>query len=369
MNTFKLKIKTNNQSYNLFVGNNLIKDLLKIFKNNKITFEKCLLVIDKKVPKKYVKEINFLLRKKIKHNYIFNPTEINKSQKTVNKLLNILLKNNFHRNDLLISIGGGIVGDVCAFVGSIFKRGMKFVNIPTTLLAQVDSSLGGKSSINSEKYGKNLIGSFYQPHLVISDTLFLKSLPKREIICGYAEILKHSLIKSKKFFTYLDKNTNDILSLKKPFIEKAIIQSCLIKKGIVEKDEKEKNVRKLLNFGHTFAHAFEATNKFSKKLNHGEAVLLGMICALNFSYKKKYINSNDLKKIKDHYKKINLPRNLKNYYSIKNIKKIISFMKKDKKNYSTKINLVLLKKIGLANYNYSFDEKNIYRFFEEELIN
>ena len=369
MKASKLIIKTKNQSYNVIVGSNIIKNLSKILNDNSINFNKCLLVIDKKVPKKYVKKINFLLKKKIKHNYAFNPTEINKNQKTVNKLINILLKKNFHRNDLLISIGGGIVGDVSAFVASIFKRGIKFVNIPTTLLAQVDSSIGGKAAINSEKYGKNLIGSFYQPHLVISDTLFLQSLPKREIICGYAEILKHSLIMNKKFFTFLDKNTKNIVALKKPFIEKAIIESCLIKKRIVEKDEKEKNIRQLLNFGHTFAHAFEATSKFSKKLNHGEAVLLGMICALNFSNKKKYINKNNLEKIKSHYKKINLPRNLKNYYSVKNIKKIISFMKKDKKNNSSKISLVLLKKIGVSNYNYKFDEKDIYKFFKEELTN
>jgi len=220
MSQLKIKIRTNNQPYNVIIGNDLTKDLLKILKDNLINFNKCLLVIDNKVPKSFVNKINFLLKKKNKFIYLFNSSEINKSQKTVNKLLEILLKNNFHRNDCLIAIGGGITGDVSGFASSIFKRGIKFINIPTTLLAQVDSSIGGKTGINS-KYGKNLIGSFYQPNLVISDTSFLKSLPNREMICGYAEILKHSLILNKKFFTYLDKNADNVLKLKKPFFRKS----------------------------------------------------------------------------------------------------------------------------------------------------
>jgi len=364
----KIKIRTKNQSYNVIVGNNLVKDLLKILKNNSIIFNKCLLVIDSKIPKKFINKINFLFKKKKNFFYIFNSSEINKNQKTINKLLDILLKKNFHRTDCLISIGGGITGDVSSFAASIFKRGIKFINIPTTLLAQVDSSIGGKTGINS-KYGKNLIGSFYQPHLVISDTSFLKSLPKREVICGYAEILKHSLIMNKKFFTFLDKNADNILKLKKPFLERAIYKSCLIKKEIIEKDENEKNIRQILNFGHTFAHAFEATNDYSKKLNHGEAVLLGIICAINFSLQNQYIEKNDFNKIVNHYKKLNLPMNIRNYYSIKNINNILSFMKKDKKNSNNKINLVLLKKIGDVNYNCQFRDTLIYNFFSKELIN
>ena len=132
-------------------------------------------------------------------------------------------------------MGGGITGDVSGFAASIFKRGIKFINIPTTLLAQVDSSIGGKTGINS-KEGKNLVGSFYQPNLVLSDSNFLKTLPKREIVCGYAEILKHSIISNKKFFLFLNKNALKILKLKSPFIERSIYQSCLIKKNIVQKD-------------------------------------------------------------------------------------------------------------------------------------
>jgi len=341
----KLKIKTKNEKYNVIIGNDLLKNLIKLLTDNSINFNKCLLVIDSKVPRKHIKKIDKLIKRKNKFKYIFNSSEINKNQKTINKLLNILLKNNFHRNDCLISIGGGITGDVSSFAASIFKRGIKFINMPTTLLAQVDSSIGGKTGINST-YGKNLIGTFYQPHLVISDTAFLRTLPKREIICGYAEILKHALILNKKLFNYINKNAENIIKLKKPFLEKTIFQSCLVKKKIVEKDENEKNIRQILNFGHTFAHAFERANNYSKKLNHGEAVLLGMECAINFAYQKKIINKIDYNKILKHYIKFKLPMNLNYYFSKKNLRKILFFMKKDKKNNNNKINLVLLKKIG-----------------------
>ena len=143
----------------------------------------------------------------------------------------------------------------------------------------------------------------------------------------------------------------------------------MIKKKIIEKDENEKNIRQILNFGHTFAHAFEATNNYSKRLNHGEAVLLGIICAVNFAHQNHNIKKADYKKIINHYKKINLPMKIKNFFSKKNINKILSFMRKDKKNSNSKINLVLLKKIGNVNYNCQFNDTAIYRFFCKELIN
>jgi len=362
----KIKITTKNQTYNVLIGNNLLKNIIKILKINSIDFSKCLLIIDKNVPRKFSNQLRNLLKKKKIFTFYFNSNEKNKSQKTINSLTNILLKNNFHRTDCLLSMGGGISGDVSSFAASIYKRGIKFINIPTTLLAQVDSSIGGKTGINS-KFGKNLIGSFYQPNLVISDTSFLKSLPKREILCGYAEILKHSLIMDKKLFAYLDKNSNKIMKLNNFLLKKIIFKSCLIKKKVVQKDEKEKNLRQILNFGHTFGHAFEATIKYSSKINHGEAVLLGMYCATNFAYKKKILKKTEYEKIINHYKKLNLPMNLKKFFSIKDINNILSFMKKDKKNKNNKINLVLPKKIGNVNYDFMFSESVLKKFFQEQL--
>ena len=236
------------------------------------------------------------------------------------------------------------------------------------MLAQVDSSVGGKTGINT-KYGKNLIGSFYQPSLVISDIEFLKSLTRREIICGYGEILKHSLIADKKFFSYLMQHGSKVLDLKSPFIEKSIYQSCSIKKKIVENDERELGMRKVLNFGHTFAHAYEAALHYSKKLNHGEAVILGIKSASRFSLLNNILGINDFRLIEIHLNKLNLPHNLKKNFSKVHLKKIMLFMKTDKKNNSNKINLVLLKKIGMPLYNLNFKDKKISSFLENELIN
>ncbi len=368
MTIFKIIVKTKSENYKIYIGSNLINNLRNSLKKNSIDFEKCLLVIDNNVPKILINKISKSLKGKKIFKFMFNANEKNKNQKNINSILKILLEKNFSRQDCLITIGGGITGDVGGFAASQFKRGLQFVNIPTTLLSQVDSSVGGKTGINTN-LGKNLIGSFYQPKLVISDTKFLTTLPFREIICGYGEIFKHSLIQNKKFFKYLNKNVTKILNLESPVIEKTIFESCKIKKSIIEKDEKEKDLRKILNFGHTFGHAYEASLDYSKKLNHGEAVILGINSALNFSLEKKLIKKNDYFTIINHIKKAGLPSNLKKFFSTKDSNKILSFMRKDKKNNSRKISLILLKKIGSAIIKNQYEEKIILKFLKKELSN
>jgi 3-dehydroquinate synthase/shikimate kinase/3-dehydroquinate synthase len=320
------------------------------------------------VPKRIVSIITKSLKRKKNFKYYFDANEKNKNQNQVHKILEILLKKNFSRQDCLITIGGGITGDVGGFAASLFKRGLQFINIPTTLLSQVDSSVGGKTGVNT-KQGKNLIGSFYQPKIVLSDSRFLKSLSHREIICGYAEILKHSLIKDKNFYNFLKKNFSKILELKSPFIEKAIYKSCKIKKNVVEKDEKEKGLRKILNFGHTFAHAYEATLGYSKKLNHGEAVILGIKSATKFSFDQKLIKKIEYDSIVKHINNIKQTLNIQKYFSLNDLNKILSFMIKDKKNNSERINLILLKKIGITLINNRYDNKKLKKFLKRELIN
>jgi len=366
MKQIKLQIKGISKNYPIIIGPNVISNFARISQKYNLEFGRYLLVVDKNVPKKMVSKINKLIHTKKKTIHYYSANERNKDQKNVNIILNILLKNNFSRSDCLICIGGGITGDISAFAASQFKRGINFINIPTTLLSQVDSSIGGKTGINT-KHGKNLIGSFYQPRLVISDTNFLKTLPKREIICGYAEILKHSLISNKNLYKYLEKNINKILKLKSPFIEKSIFESCKIKKTIVEKDEMEIGLRKTLNFGHTFAHAYEATLNYSKKLNHGEAVILGINTALKFSLKKKFLNKSNFDSILNHLKNPNLPNKLKRYFLPKDVKKILSYMSNDKKNNSSMINLILLKKIGSIIINKQFSKSVLYSFLKKEL--
>ena len=335
MRPIKLNVNADTQKYSIIIGSNLISNLETLIKKSSIKFNKYLLLIDRKVPKKEIYKLKKSFKNKNCFIFFIKATERNKSQKTINDILNVLLKNNFSSQDCLISIGGGITGDIGGFAASLFKRGMQFINVPTTLLSQVDSSIGGKTGINSN-YGKNLIGSFYQPDIVIADTETLKTLPSREIVCGYAEILKSSLIDSNKNFNFLDKNLNKILKLKKPYLKKAIINSCMLKKRIVEKDEKEKKFRKVLNLGHTFAHAYEATLGFSKKLNHGEAVILGIISALKFSFYIRLIRLKDYEPIFDHVVNNRLPSDIKKYFSYKDLKKVLVFMSKDKKIFQKK---------------------------------
>ena len=358
----KLKIKTNINNYSVIIGKNLCSKIDKMILNERIYSQKFLLVYDSKVPAQMIKSIisRFNKDKIEKKKIVFN--EKSKNFKTVSSIVKILEKKNFSRSDCLISVGGGICGDVCGFASSIFKRGLNFINVPTTLLSQVDSAIGGKTGINSLS-GKNMIGSFYQPSLVISDINFLKSLPKKEMICGYAEILKHSLIKNKLFFKFLKKNFIKILKHNHKVLESAIYKSCLIKKKIVEKDEKEKNIRKVLNLGHTFAHAYEATIGYNKWLNHGEAVLLGIMSAVEFSRKKNILKKKDYEEIIGHLKKLDYC-NLNRYFKTKDISKIIFYMKQDKKNKNSKINLILLKSISKPLLDKSFEENKIRSFFK-----
>jgi len=361
-----ISINTKSKNYNIYIGNNLISQFSNIIKKEKINFKKSLIIIDKNIPKKFVKKIFSKIKCEKKIIFYFNSSEKNKNLTHTNFILKKLFKNNFSRNDVVICLGGGIAGDVSGFAASIYKRGIKFINIPSTLLAQVDSSIGGKVGI-SNKFGKNMLGSFYQPDLVISDTSLLKSLPRREIICGYAEILKHSLIKNKKFFLFLDKNLINILELKKNFIEKAIMESCKIKKQVVEKDEKEMNFRKTLNLGHTFGHAYEATLNYSKKLNHGEAVLYGIFSATKFSNKINLLKGYDYKLIMSHLSKLGFI-NLNKFFKKKDINKIVGFMMSDKKNDDKKINLITLKKIGAINILGQFNVIKVKRFINSQLV-
>ena len=345
MNTNKISIKTSTKNYSILIGRDLIGKIDKILKSNRLKFDKCLIVTDKNIPYKFKR----LLYKKLITKKIFKmeitASEKNKNYRTIEKIHTVLFKNRFNREDCIISFGGGIIGDIVGFASSTFKRGMKFINIPSTLLAQVDSSIGGKTGVNN-KFGKNLIGSFYQPDLVVSDMNILDSLPEREIICGYAEILKSSIIDDFNNFLYLDKNLNKILKLESPFIERSIIKSCNLKKRVVEKDEKEKNYRKVLNLGHTFAHSYESTLGFSKKLNHGEAVILGIKNAVEFSFKRRILSKQKFNIILNHINKIGMKPKIEKLLKKKHVPKIMNYMRSDKKNNSNYINLILVKDFG-----------------------
>jgi len=346
MENTKLIVKTKSKSYPIHFGNNIINKTGRLIKRKLPSVKKICIISDNKLPRLLLRKLIKSLKKYELKVYKLSVNEKTKSLKVANKIIEQLLKDNFNRSDCIIALGGGVLDDLSAFISNLTKRGLKLVNIPTTLLAQVDASIGGKTGINSSQ-GKNLIGTYYQPDFILSDVSILKSLPQREIISGYGEILKHSLISDKKFFLWLFKNGKKIINRKNNvFLKKAIIKSCKIKCKIVNKDEKEKDLRMILNFGHTFAHGFESAKNFSKKLNHGEAVLLGMMMVSELSNKKKQLSIKELLLIKKHYFNLKLPMYINKIFKKKEINKIVYFMKKDKKNINEKINLILLNKIG-----------------------
>ncbi len=360
MKNQEIKFKGKNNSYSVIIGKSSISILPKKIKLLCPKTKNIAFIIDKNVPKKF----RAILNKKLKnYNLFFLPfsaSEKNKSLNLVNYYLKILLSKNFNRTDLIIGIGGGITGDVTGFVASIFKRGINFINIPTTLLAQSDSAIGGKTGVNSS-HGKNLIGSFYQPKLVICDTNFINSLPQKEMVCGFAEILKHSIIKDKIFFNWLNKNTSLILAKKSKELIYAIKKSCQIKMFFVNQDVNETSLRMSLNFGHTFAHAIEVKNNYSKKITHGEAVLTGMVLAIKLSILKKNCKKETLRKVLGIYNNNNLTYTLKNVSNIIWLKSLIPYLKNDKKNDDDKINFLLLKKIGQT------DKPNRFKISVDEL--
>jgi len=346
MKVTKLKVKNLNSNYPIIIGRNILNQIPTQITTLCPGAEKIALIVDKNVPHKFKIKLKKYLKKYTVYTFEYSVNEKFKSFVNVNKLVEKCLAHNLNRNDVLISLGGGILGDYSAFAASIIKRGINFINIPTTLLAQVDSSIGGKTGVNS-KFGKNLIGTFYQPKVVISDVEILKSLPKRELICGYAEILKHSLILKNNFFYWLKNNSKQLLINKNlNLLQKAIIQSCKIKLYFVNKDVYEKNIRMILNFGHTFAHAIEAQNNYSKRINHGEAVIMGMMMATKLSYVKKLCSLNTLKQLRHIYNSNNLKYDIKKIFKKKEYAKIAEYMSADKKNNDKKINLILLRKIG-----------------------
>ena len=346
MKISKIYVKNNNTQYSIYIGTGALNILRKQIKKLCPKTKKIALILDKNIPSKFKSEIKKQLKNYKVFAYEYLPNENLKSFNKANNLLEKLLKNNLGRNDTIITAGGGIIGDFGSFVASIFKRGLNLINLPSTLLAQVDSSIGGKTAVNSNK-GKNLIGTFYQPKLVISDLRLLKSLSKRNIICGFAEILKHAIINDSKFFEILEKNLNKILGKFDENIMKNIIyRSCKIKLFYVNRDENEKNERMILNFGHTFAHAIEAINKYSRKVNHGEAVLVGIILASRISLLKCVCTNYTFNKIEKIYLTNKSLRKFNNFLTRKNLDKLVNFMEVDKKNFDKKINLILLKKIG-----------------------
>ena len=373
----KLSVTNHNKSfkYSILIGDDfselLEKKFSKTLKGKKIYvmydefFYKLKLIknlIDnfKKLSTKLSSEI-FFFKTKSKDKF--------KNFENLSNLLNYILSHKINRDSIIISIGGGVTGDLVGFASSIVLRGVTCIHIPTTLLSQVDSSVGGKTGINT-KHGKNLVGAFHQPKGVLIDINFLKTLPERELFAGFAEVIKYSFIYDKKFFKYLENNTESIKKLKSPYIENTIFKSCQIKAKIVSIDEKEQGIRAILNFGHTFAHAFEnLINYDNKKLIHGEAVAIGMVCAFKLSVYLNLCSKKEAERCIGLISKFNLPTKLKDIKSIRlESKKLLDKFYLDKKVKNGKITFILSNGIGSALIKNDVKEKTL-KIFLDELIN
>ena len=340
MQTVNLDLTT--KSYNIKIGSKIINysNLEKFVSNKEV-----LLIHDSAISGALIIKFKKLINEEtLKLESIkINANEQNKSQETLSKIHSTLIENKFSRDCLIIGLGGGIVCDISGFAAATYQRGVDFFLIPTTLLSQVDASVGGKTAINHPK-GKNMIGAFHQPLGVLADLAFLSTLPTREISCGLSEMIKHGLIRDIGYFSWLEENIEQIIELNSEVTEEAVSRSIKIKAEIVREDEKEKNIRALLNFGHTFGHALELIGDF-KNYNHGEAVAIGMIMALEMSVRIGNITQHDCERVKQLLNRAKIDTKIRKTI---NSLDLYECMLGDKKKRGNVLNLVVLENLGQA---------------------
>ena len=337
--------------YNIHIEEkDLSKNLINKYLNK---HSKILIVTDSGIPEKYLKDLKSKINNKNKHIFTLPKGEKSKSYNSYKKIIDELSKLKFDRTDYLIAFGGGVVGDITGFVASTYLRGIRYIQIPTTLLSQVDSSIGGKTAINIPQ-GKNLVGAFYNPICVLISTRYLKTLSEDEYKSGLGEVIKYSFIGNKALKKLIEDKSKQIIERKESTLKIVIEQSIKTKAKIVTKDEKESGIRAILNFGHTFGHAIEAYKKYNN-ITHGAAITLGMIIASKLSLYEGHIKDSQLKKVLDIIDLLELESD----YSKYNYAKLKPFMAKDKKISSGKLNLVMIDKNFNGFLTSKYDVKNI----------
>ena len=364
--------KLNNLSYPIFVGNNLLSNSEKILKpfvqNRKvILIHDNFFSLEKKNNPDFVKFVKIIKFLSETVNFIGIPGgDKTKNISQLNMILEKSLSFEINRDSLIIAFGGGVIGDIAGFAASILLRGLDYIQIPTTLLSQVDSSVGGKTGINSSE-SKNLIGSFHQPIAVIADINMLKTLPKREFLAGMVEIIKYGLIKDVNFFNYLEKNYQEILNYDQSKLKKIIYMSCKIKSEIIEKDEKEIGERALLNLGHTFGHAIESFGKYDGTVIHGEAVSVGICLAFKLSNIMGFCSQVETIRVINLLKKLKLPISPNDINISINTSKMLDKFRYDKKNKNNQLTFILNKGIGKSFIKNNMDISVLTKFLDEEI--
>jgi 3-dehydroquinate synthase len=348
-----VKIQTRDNTYNIRIGPNLLNQTGQQLRDLGFT-DKVIIITDSIVNDLYANTVEDNLKQNGLEvsTLVIPPGENQKSLRTAANLYTKLCNVNAERSTPIVALGGGVIGDLAGFVAATYMRGIPLIQIPTTLLAQVDSSIGGKVAVNSGTL-KNMIGSFYQPKLVISDISLLKTLDSRQIGNGLAEIIKYGIIRDANFFSYIENNIDSIRALNDGIVEEAIFRSVQIKTHFVELDEQDLSTRQILNFGHTVGHGIESASHF--KISHGEAIALGMIAAIKISFNIGILEKAELIRLVSLIKYARLPFKMPS----RKIDRIIESLSHDKKILNGRTRFILIEGIGNALMPQDIDIKTI----------
>jgi 3-dehydroquinate synthase len=353
----QLRVELGERSYPIFVGENLFQavDLQGLIKGKQV-----MIVTNETIAPLYLDELKQQLPDLQVDEVILPDGESFKTLEHLNSIFDALLRMKHNRTTTLIALGGGVVGDMTGFAAASYQRGVDFIQIPTTLLSQVDSSVGGKTGVN-HPLGKNMIGAFYQPKAVLADTKILRSLPPRELAAGLAEVIKYGLIYDEAFLTWIEANIEQLNNLEPKALAEAIYRSCEIKAEVVAQDEREGGIRAILNLGHTFGHAIETDQGYGTWL-HGEAVGAGMQMAADLSHRLGWLSDADLARTQAILKAAHLPTEPP---SSMEPQRFLELMSVDKKVLDGRIRLVLLEQLGKAVVTDSFDSALLQQTLEQ----
>lgn len=354
-----LRVELGNRGYPILIGQALLADR-EIFRRH-VGARDALIVSNTTVAPLYLRTLEESLQPRRIVATLLPDGEPHKTLSVVERIVDVLVANRFGRDCAVVALGGGVVGDMAGFAAAIYQRGVAFVQVPTTLLAQVDSAVGGKTGVNHPG-GKNLIGAFHQPTAVIADTQTLATLPPRELRAGLAEVIKYGLICDGEFFTWLEAHADDLLTGEPSALARVIRRSCEIKAGIVGRDEQEHGDRALLNLGHTFGHAIESATGYTQWL-HGEAVGAGLVMAARMSHESGLLSGQDLERVSALVGRMGLPVRVPGVAP----EAVLAHMRIDKKVQAGRMRLVLLRGIGQAFVTDDYDEGCLRRTLQSQL--
>lgn len=365
----KIRVKLAGRAYPIFIGANILnKTELWL---PEIKAKKVFIIADKNSSVLYGPHLQAILQRQEIASEIYEvaPGEKSKSFFDYQAILEWMLENGLNRQSVVFALGGGVVGDLAGFTAATAMRGVKFIQIPTTLLSQVDSSVGGKTGINT-KSGKNLVGAFYQPQVVVIDVETLRTLPKREVLAGYAEIVKYGLLGDAKFFKWLEANGSKLIDGDEPSLVYAIEKSCAMKAEVVRQDEFEENgLRALLNLGHTFAHALETACDYDGRLLHGEAVGIGLVLAARLSNAMDYMSQDDVTRIESHLRSVGMMTEIRDIQPGITVSaaELLALMHKDKKATAKGVTFVLMRSIGRAGLESNVSDETVLQILKNSM--